>query len=192
MWQPGSVDQILTRAKLSLLCSLAGCIQQEQPERCGICCPPIGTFALLLLLPDFKAAGPRRFPDSVSADREQSHSLMLSQRQQQQQLHISRLCPCGAPAQGQQQAPPLLSRQMGQGECASPWHGGGMPALGKKPEQMPLSWLGKGSSVAQLVPRRFGQASSAHPQIPFMPVALPFIICTQDWHLQLSSHSKGR
>lgn len=87
-------------------------------------------------------------PVCVSAGQEQSHSFMLSQ----QQLHMSRLCPCGAPDQGQQQPLPLLCRQAGQGECASPCHRGEKPALGKKSEQMPLSWLRNGSSVACYCP----------------------------------------
>lgn len=66
----------------------------------------------------------------------------------QKQLHTSRLCPCGAPGQGQQQPPPLLCCQAGQEECAWPCHRGGKPSLHKKSEQMPLSWLRNYSSVA--------------------------------------------
>lgn len=87
-------------------------------------------------------------PGCISARQEQSHSFTLSQ----QRLRISRLCPCGAPDQGQQQPQPLLCHQAGQGECASPCHRGGKPALAKKSEQMPLSWLRNGSSVACYCP----------------------------------------
>jgi len=97
-------------------------------------------------------------PVCLSDEQEQSHSFTLSQ----QQLLISRLCPCGAPARGQQQPPPLLCHQAGQGECASPCHRGRESAFGKRSEQMPLSWLRAGSSVAYYCPGGL----SKHPVIP--------------------------
>lgn len=93
----------------------------------------------------------------------------------QQQLHTSRLCPCGAPGQGQQQPPPLLCCQAGQEECAWPCHRGGKLRSARNLNRCHLA----GSEIAlQLL--AIAQAAcpsiQCSSQIPHIPTALPFVI----------------